>query len=36
MYWESITQDKTENKNKQHGILYEVEVTEKCENSSVL
>lgn len=36
MYWESITQDKTENKNKQHGIFYEVEVTEKCENSSVL
>lgn len=36
MYWESTTQDKTESKNEQHGILYEMEVTERCENSSML
>ena len=37
MYWKSITQDKTENKKKkkQHGILCKVEVTERCENSSL-
>ena len=36
MYWKNITQDKTEKKKKkQHGILCKVEVTERCENSSL-